>query len=354
MTALVTGGTGFLGSHLIEQLARTGGAVRALARSPTGEPFLRSLGATPVRGDLRDSDSLEHACEGCETVYHCAAKVDLDGSEEEFHETTVAGTLRLLEAAGRTGVQRFVQVSSSAVYLGSAPGPDNSFDELTPVSEPPRWFRYGRAKFRAEQLVKAHCPPAMEWTIVRLSIIYGPRNRAMRTHLEPALNDSMMRIVGDGKNELMLVYVEDAARAVMLAGRCAAAAGQTLVVAPTERCTQQEYFDAMADGFGAPRPTRRVGFRLAFLLAWLGEHLARHGGRRIWSHRALIVAVGLPVRINCEHTRRLLGWEPMISFAEGTRRTFAWYHGEIGTAPPAGREHRSGAPRLPCRDVMPS
>jgi nucleoside-diphosphate-sugar epimerase len=332
MTVLVTGGTGFLGSHLIEQLTRTGDSVRALARSSIGDELLRSLGATPIRGDLGDADSLDRACEGCEAVYHSAARVELDGSEEEFHETSVAGTRRLVEAAGRAGVRRFVQVSSCAVYLGSVPGPGNLIDESTPVFEPPQWFGYSRAKYHAEQTVRTCCLASLEWTIVRLGALYGPRNRAIRTYLEPALKDSMMRIVGDGRNNLLLVYVEDAARAVILAGRCKEAAGKTFLVGPIEPCTQQEYFNAMADGFGVPRPTKHINYHLAFFLAWLGEYFGRSGPRRAWSRRALIAIVGLPVRANCDYTRKVLGWEPKISFAEGMERTFEWYRAEYPKA----------------------
>jgi nucleoside-diphosphate-sugar epimerase len=323
MIVLVTGGTGFLGSHLIEQLTQAGDSVRALARSSSGEQDLRSLAATVVRGNLDDADSLVRACEGCEAVYHCAARVELYGRDQEFYETNVLGTQRLVEAACRTGVRRFVQVSSCGVYLASE---GNLIDEATPVFEPPRWFGYARAKYHAEQAVQASC--SIEWTIVRLGILYGPRNRMMKTYFEPALKDSMMRIIGDGKNELMLVYVEDAAHAIMLAGRCREAADKILLICPAEPCTQQEYFNALADGFGIPRPSKHFSYHVAFLCGWLGEYVVRRGPRRTWLCRATVPVVGLPQRMNCNYTRRLLGWEPKFSFPEGMKRTFDWYRAD--------------------------
>jgi nucleoside-diphosphate-sugar epimerase len=334
MIVFVTGGTGFLGSHLIEQLSQTGDSVRALARSSSGDEYLRSLGATPIRGNLDDAESLDRACEGCEAVYHSAARVELHGSEKEFYETNVVGTQRLVEAARRTGVRRFVQVSSGGVYFASASvlASGNLIDESTPVFEPPRWFPYGRAKYHAERTVQVCCSASMEWTIVRLAHLYGPRNRTMKTYLEPALNDSMMRIVGDGRNELALVYIEDAARAIMLAGRCREAAGKILLIGPTEPCTQQDYFNALADGFGVPRPTKHINYHVAFFLGSLGEYVVRSGPRRAWMRRATTAIVGLPERINCDYTRKLLGWEPKISFAEGMKRAFEWYRAEHGNA----------------------
>ena len=253
-------------------------------------------------------------------------------AKDEFHETNVVGTRRLVEAADRTGVRRFVQVSSAAVHIGSVAGPGKSIDEFTPVFEPPRWYLYGWAKYHAEQTVRAGCSASMEWTIVRLGLIYGPRNRTMKTYLEPVLKESTMRIVGDGRNEMSLVYVEDAARAIMLAGHCREAAGKVLLLGPTEPPTQQECFNAMADGFGVPRPTKHINYHVAFLLAWLGEYFVRSGPRRALAHRGFVAIVGSPVRANCDYTRKLLEWEPKISFAEGWKRTFEWYGAEYGKA----------------------
>jgi nucleoside-diphosphate-sugar epimerase len=154
----------------------------------------------------------------------------------------------------------------------------------------------------------------------------------MKTYLEPALNDRIMRIVGDGKNKMALVYVEDAARAIMLAGRCREAAGKILVTGPSEPCTQQEYFDALADGFGVPRLTKHINYYVAFCLGWLGEYFVHTGPRRPWLRRAGIALMGWPARVNCDYTRKLLGWEPKVSVADGMQRTFEWYRAEYGKA----------------------
>ncbi len=99
MKTLVTGGTGFVGSHLIEQLVAAGDDVRALVRLNSNRRYVASLGAEVATGDLDDLDSLRAACEGCEVVYHSAARVEIVGDEEDFHRVTVAGTPMLLAAA---------------------------------------------------------------------------------------------------------------------------------------------------------------------------------------------------------------------------------------------------------------
>src|SRR5215470_10007957 len=148
MTVLVTGGTGFVGSHMIEALRGGGDSVRALVRPSGDRDLLVRLGAEPVVGDLERVDSLREACRGCDVVYHAAARVEIIGDYRDFHETTVKGTERLVEAARDAGVRRFVYVSSCGVYhprLLSGGG----VNEETPTPEPPSWFVYGRAKLAA-------------------------------------------------------------------------------------------------------------------------------------------------------------------------------------------------------------
>jgi len=328
MNALVTGGTGFFGSHLIEELRERGESVRALVRPTSNQTLVQRFGAEPVEGDLEDLDSLRRACDGCRVVYHCAARVEIVGTPAQFEQTTVAGTERLLAAAAEAGVQRFVYVSSCGVYHPALFASGQEINEFTPVRVPPRWFIYGRAKYRAECSVRAQCPTPMQWTIVRLGYLYGPRNRTMHTYLEPAMRDRTMRIIGDGQNEMAFVYVRDAARAVAAAGRRPQAVGQVLIAGGNEHVTQQQYFDTLADGFGIPRVTKRVPYWVAFFFGWLGEYLVRSGPRRAVLRRAAIALTGLPQHLRCDHTQKLLDWRPEVKFADGMKTAFQWYHAE--------------------------
>src|SRR5438552_34089 len=146
MKCLVTGGTGFVGSHLIEQLRLAGDRVCGLVRPGGNAEWVRSLGAEVVAGDLDDALSLQLACAACDVVYHCAARVEIVGTEEEFHRTTVVGTGRLVQAGNKAGVKRFVYVSSCGVYHPALMAAGHIIDESTPTPEPPGWFTYGRAK----------------------------------------------------------------------------------------------------------------------------------------------------------------------------------------------------------------
>src|SRR5206468_1091232 len=107
---------GFVGSHLADQLCAGGDTVRALVRPASDTAHLRKLRVELAAGSLDDPSSLDKACSGRDIVYHCAARVEIVGDEREFLQTTVEGTRRILSAAGRAGVKRFVQISSCGVY----------------------------------------------------------------------------------------------------------------------------------------------------------------------------------------------------------------------------------------------
>lgn len=335
MKVLVTGGTGFVGGHLIRRLRADGDAVRALVRAGSNRQFVKSLGAEIATGDLDDLDSLRLACDGCEVVYHSAARVEIVGSEADFHRTTVAGTARLLQAAAEKKVRRLVYLSSCGVYPPSLLATGLEITETTPVMEPPPWFPYGRAKYHAERIVREKAGPDLERVILRLGYLYGPGNRTMHTYLAPIMRDPIMMIIGDGSNEMAFVYVEDAVRAVALAGRCPEAAGKTLIVAGNEHITQRRYFDALADGFGVPRVKKHVPYRVAYFFGWLGERFASRGPRSSVLRRSAIALTGLSQKVRCTYTQSLLGWRPEVPFDEGIRRAFEWYHAEYGACEPS-------------------
>ncbi len=333
MKTLVTGGTGFVGSHLIEALRASGDSVRALVRPGSDRDLVTRLGAEPVTGQLEDIESLKAACRGVDVVYHSAARVEIIGDYADFHETTVLGTQRLIAAAGHVGVPRFVYVSSCGVYHPKLMT-ERPITERTPTPPPPKWFVYGRAKLAAEEAVRRDVAPPMEWVVVRLGYLYGPRNRAMHRYLRPFITGGQVMLIGDGSNEMAMLYVGDAARALAAAGRTPAAAGQTLIAAGNERVTQRDYLNALARGFGVPAPTRRVPYRLAFAAAWLAEYLLwfSRGDARVAINRSAIALTGLPQRIDGSHTQQLLGWKPQVRFADGIQRAFDWYDREYGNA----------------------
>lgn len=326
MIALVTGGTGFVGSHLIEALRSGGDTVRALVRRSSDRDQIASLGGEPVEGELGDVESLRKACRGCDVVYHAAARVEIVGDYREFHETTVMGTERLVQAARDAGVRRFVYVSSCGVYHPKLMS-SGIISETTPTPTPPKWFVYGRTKLAAEEVVRELVAPPMDWVIIRLGYLYGPRNRALHRYFRPFFTTGPIMLIGNGENEMTMLYVQDAAHAVALAGRSKEAAGRTLIAAGNERITQRTYLNTLADGFGVRRPTKSLPYPLAYVLGWMGEWMLRVSPRlaRIPFNRSVVALTGLPQRMDDTATQKLLGWAPQVRFADGIRRAFDWY-----------------------------
>jgi nucleoside-diphosphate-sugar epimerase len=213
MRALVTGATGFVGSHLTEALRRRGHEVTALARSAAKAAALAPLGVRVVPGDLHDRAALERAVDGQDVVYHVAGIVAAR-READFLAANRDGTRHLVEAVERAGAERFVLVSSMA-----AAGPATRGSPLL-GDEPPRPVTaYGRSKLAGEQAVTAS---GLAWTILRPPLVYGPRDpevlkvfRLARLGIAPVL--------GDGSQELSAVHGADLADALAETALSAAA-----------------------------------------------------------------------------------------------------------------------------------
>ena len=332
MNVSVTGGTGFIGQVLVRMLVERGDDVRVLVRKPEDHARIRAMGAVPVGGDLTRPGGCDGLVRAGDTVYHGAARVDMSGRWEEFAQTTIEGTRRLLEAALPARPARFVYISSAAVYLGKGVSGSVAADR-TPAN-PFHYNLYAVAKIEAENLVRSECERAgVDWSIVRLGFLYGPGNRPLLARFVPLLERDLVFVIGDGTNRIATLYVDDAARAIVLAGTHPAAAGKIYDVTSDEHVTQREYLDATADAVGLPRPTRSAGHRIAYVGATLAELWARLVGGESPFNRAMVVLMGADQVVDSRRIRNELGWEPRMTFQEGMRRMKEWYHSQPAVRP---------------------
>lgn len=323
MNAAVTGGTGFLGRVLVGILVREADSVRVLVRRPADVERMRSLGAAPHMGDLTVAGGCDGLVRPGDVVFHAAARVDVRGRWSEFRETTIEGTRRLLDAALRERPARFVYVGSGGVYLGSRAAGGR------PSVCPARYDLYSRAKLAAETIVREECDRAgCPWTILRLGVLYGPGSRSWARYFTALQQAGWLRLIGDGNNRIATLYIEDAARAVVLSGAHPRAPGRVYDVASAEPVTQRQFVNGLAVAFGLPPVRRAVNPRVARLAAWLAENVARLTGREPAIHRAMIDYVGIDQVLDATAIRAELGWEPKVTFAEGLHRTAEWYQRE--------------------------
>jgi len=205
MRALVTGATGFVGSHLVEALQIGSIEVTALARSASKAADLAQRGIRVVRGDLHDIAGLERAVGDQDVVYHVAGVVAAR-DEAEFLRSNRDGTRNVLTAAERQGKPRFVLVSSLA-----AAGPAPRGAPLSETEPPRPVTAYGRSKLAAEQIVRSSSLP---WSIVRPPIVYGPRDREVLKVFRLA-RLGLAPVFGDGSQELSAVHAADLAQALL-------------------------------------------------------------------------------------------------------------------------------------------
>jgi nucleoside-diphosphate-sugar epimerase len=321
---VVTGATGLLGSHVVEQLRAAGHRVRALVRPSADTTLLHQWGVECVPADLEDAASLPRALEGADVVYHCAARVGDWGPWPLFQRAIVEAVGNLLIACQQAEVGRVVHVSSINVYGRLPPRPEG-IGEDEPLGQKLWWWDYYcRAKIEAEALVCAYPRP---WTILRPSWIYGPRDRNSFPRVVRALQERRVRIIGDGHNRLNIVYVADIADGVIRAGTTAGAAGRAYNLSSRGEVTQREFLDALTRELGLPPITGQISYQAAFTWGFLSEAWGRAVG---WTTppavtRYAVALVGRATNYRIERAAQELGWSPRTPPLEGLSRTLQWY-----------------------------
>lgn len=245
-SALVTGATGFVGSHLVERLASSGWRLRALVRPTSDTALLERHGVEPVVGDLADPAAIARGADGVDTVFHLAAVVAAP-SEAAYLRANAEGTEAVVEGLRRAGTRprRLVYLSSYA-----ACGPARA-DRPRGAGETPQPLTgYGRSKLEGERRIRAPFAEGIETTIVRAPAVYGPRDRALLTYFR--MVDRRFAPLPAGERRLHFIFAPDLARA--LEGAARAPAG-TYAVAEPVAYTLEELVDAIARALGK-RPLR--------------------------------------------------------------------------------------------------
>lgn len=325
---LVTGGTGLLGSHIVEQLRRRGKRVRALIRRGADERFLCLQGVEVARGDITDRASLSAACADVDTVYHAAARVGDWGPWREFVQVTIEGTRNLIDAAAAAQVRRFLHISSISVY-GYVDGDGVVLDETAPLGQNLyRWAYYTRSKVTAEELVwQAHRAGRIRATVIRPSWLYGPRDRATLGRLIESIRSGQCKLIGDGSNRLNVVHAANVAEGAIAAAESERAIGEAYNLSNDGVLTQKQYFDTIARALGLEPIARRVPYRLArraaFILECLGHLFRRRRPPLITRYSVWLI--GRHCFFETRKAHEQLGWTSTISYEEGIPAAVADY-----------------------------
>ena len=315
-TVLVTGGTGFVGSHLIEVLLRRGDRVRALVRSPAKAQALGFEGVEWIPGDLSDPAALHRATRGVAVIYQVAGLVAVQ-NEAAGMAVNRDGTARLLEAASDTGA-RFVLLSSLAAAGPSVPGRPLTGDEPpAPVTA------YGRSKLAAETVVRQGSLP---WVILRPPAVYGPRDREMLRVFSGISRLGLAPVFGRGDQQLSLVYGPDLAEAIAVAGNSAEAAGKTFCPAHPEVVSTTELVRKIGEAAGRTVRVLRIPVPVGRVILNLTGSVAGLTGRATVLNRDKGNEFFAPAW-TCDPTalERSTGWRARHDLKSGAAATLEWY-----------------------------
>jgi UDP-glucose 4-epimerase len=301
MKVLVTGGSGFIGSHVVDRVRARGHDVRIfdLVPSPYHDDVDTAL------GDLCNAGDVARALEGCDAVVHLAAVADVDKVAQDpalTDRVNVHGTQVLLDGVRDRDIERFVYASTIWVY-GDAAGPE-ALDEDTPLDHPKHF--YTATKIAGEMYTVSYGELyGVEWTILRFGIPYGPRARptaVVPAFTAKALAGQPLTIAGDGTQSRRFVYVEDLAEGVA-ASLVPAAANRVYNLVGRENTSVRAIARAVRDVVG-DLPIVHIEGRAGDL----------RGGN-----------------ISGERAARELGWEPTTTFVDGVRRYVDWVTADAST-----------------------
>ncbi len=326
MRVLVTGGSGFLGSHVAELLHGEGHEVACLVRKSSDTTFLRSLGVKLVEGAVDDESTLPAAVDGAEAIVHCAGLVKAR-TMADFDRVHTGGTLGLARAALETKapLKRFVHVSTSGVMgLGAAGKKHQVTDEPAPRTS------YDKSKLGAERAL-LELAGELPLTVLRPPAIYGPRDREILAFFQMVRRTRVAIRMGRSMQSVSMIFATDCARACERAIFADVPSGSVYFVDDGNVYAYEEMARAIADAYGI----KLLGMPSLPAPIVTAAAAASEAFGKVTNKVMMFTRDKLPMLlaehfvIDSSQARADLGWAPTVSFAEGARRTAAWY-----------REHR--------------
>jgi nucleoside-diphosphate-sugar epimerase len=317
--ALVTGASGFVGSHVVDALLRRGARVRCLLRATSSRRWLAGKELEFVEGDVCAPETLDAAVQGVDWIVHAAGLTHARNAAE-FHRANVDGTENILAAALRSDPKprRFLYISSQA-----AAGPSLDDGPVTEDLEPRPVSAYGNTKLAGEMLVM-RAADRLPVVTIRPPTVYGPREtsllkyfRAVKSHLRPELG---------GPREFSVVHAEDHARAAYECLTQEAAVGQIFFVAGPDYTSFQEMGDLIQRAMGTWAVRVPVPSPALQAVALVGEMLGAITGRSpFFSREKFREITAGPWTVSSRKIQRTLGWAPEVSLEQGVLNTAQWY-----------------------------
>ncbi|MDG5469685.1 NAD-dependent epimerase/dehydratase family protein [Deltaproteobacteria bacterium IMCC39524] len=325
MKALVTGGGGFLGKAIVKLLRERGDEVRSFSRNP--HPALIEMGVEHCRGELADAGAVKRAVEGCDIIFHVAAKAGVWGPYEEFYRANVLGTKHVIEACRLHGIKRLVHTSSpSVVFDGSDM---EGVDESVPYPEHFEAF-YPQTKAEAEQLVLQANDQTLATVALRPHLIWGPEDN----HLVPRILErgakGALRKLGNRECLVDTVYIDNAALAHLQAADHldvgSVVAGKAYFLSQGEPLPIWDVVNRILDAGGLPPVTRTLSPALAYTIGAILEKVYGLIKLKGEPRMTRFVAKELSTShwFDLSAARNDFGYQPEVTFDEGIERLREW------------------------------
>jgi nucleoside-diphosphate-sugar epimerase len=313
---LVTGGTGFLGSHIARRLIADGihPVLFDIAPLPPDDDDIRDQ-LTVVEGDVQDREAIRKALDGVEYVVHTAAALPIQVSKNRIYAANVRGTRYVLHEAMKAGVKRVVFISSTAVYGVPRVHPIDENSPMIPLGH------YGASKVEAEKICHQYQQRGLEVNIIRPKTFLGTgRLGVFEILFEWIAEGRRIPLLGDGTNHYQLLEVSDLVDAIAKAATTPGVVNETMNIAADRYQTLNEDMQALFDHAGS-------GSKLWHLPARPGEwtlrglELARLSPLAAWHYGTM----WRDSYVEVDKAKRLLGWQPRYSNAEALIRAWDWY-----------------------------
>lgn len=321
MNILVTGGTGFIGSHLIKALIQRGFYCVCLVR-PGGklDEVVKSTSLKIVYGDITDRGSLAKCMEDVEVVYHLAGQVGEWGvPDERFFAVNVQGTRNLLDAASEAEVKHFIFCSTPGVQ---GKGYASASEELP--YNPPHIYELSKAEAEKSVLAFQKNSKKLRVTIVRPDFVYGPKD-LRRLPFYRAIKGRRFFLIGDGMALLHPTFIVDAVQGFCLLPNNPVAFGQIYNIAGPRTMRVREYVQTIAKTLGVPLPGLRLPISFARSLAMLFERISRISGKEPLLSLSKVEFLTKDHGSDISKAIRELGYKPVMDLKQGMKWTTEWY-----------------------------
>lgn len=307
-----------MGMALIKRLIKEGHKVTSISRREY--PLHWALGINSIQADIRDLESIEKACKDRDVVFHLAAKVGIWGAYNDYYSTNVSGTLNVIKACRKQGVNRIVFTSSSSVVFD---GSDlDGIDESYPYPEH-HGSHYAATKAMAERLIIEANSETLKTISLRPHLVWGPYDAHIVPGILKRASSGRLRRIGDHEHFIDTTYIDNMIDALMLAMNALEskpqAAGRNLFITNGEPARVWDFINSIIQIAGHKPVQKKIPERMALIAAGIAERFNKtfKPGTEPFMTRFAIRELCTNHWFDISAAREVLGYEPRVSYAEG-------------------------------------